>query len=345
MRKKTLVWVALVVVLALLGGGGYLGYRFWSSAREKAAVEAAAAFETALLEGDTAAAADALPPALSDELTDDDLQGLTARLSAVWELLDAEWGHGEYVASFSAKDAPDSLLDATFTLGGATLKTATVDVEYDLSASGDPGSEKATIDLVWQEGAWRVARYRFRGTDSVTFTFYRDGKDPADLADALREDLGTGATDGSTDTTGGSGTGGGSDLELLMTDPTMVVTTFYESVMAEDYQTAYAVLPADKRTSFGSEDAFGAQYAGYGITGYQFSDTRVDSSDGTYVLTVTATTVAGDFTWEWRIKKSGASYEAVSMQAVGTSSSPALTPDQMEQGQLPAGHPEIGGSD
>ncbi len=333
-KKGAVVLAVLLVVLLVLGVGGYFGYQWVVSKRGAQAVEAAAAFEVGLLEGDAGAIEDVLPPEFTDAISGEDLDALAAAWSGSgWEVDDESWDDDAFVVVFADAEQPDTELEVTFTLSdGASLGEATVEAEYIMSTAEDGASEASEMDLVWQDGAWRIARYDFEGGTEISYTFYRDGRDAEDLAEALHDDLA--ATSEST--------------ENSDSDPTRIVSTFYDSVLAGEFETAYLALPEEQRIAYGDVNAFEAQIAAYGISEYIFSDTTFDPDDGTTVVTVTATTVAGDFEWEWRLDQLDGTWVPVSYNITGTgtevSGAPPLAPDELESGELPAGHPDLGGS-
>lgn len=351
MSKKGSVWtwvaVALVALL-VLGAGAYFGFTRWTAARSKAAVEAAAAFQEAVWTQDSAALEDLLPPELVSAMSETDIEGVTAAWSLPCTLDDVEWSDDEYTAVFTTEEwtgyeGTVVTLEAVYDLPPATTESEML-VEGAFTITGDalPDSldDSVRIDVVWLDGAWRVARYRFEGTYSADIVFYRDGRSAEKVLAALRETLGIDAGD--------DGTVKGDGASTAASDPTQLVGSYYDAVIAGDYAKAFAVLPEEKQAGWGDVTAFGEAIGGYGITAYTFSDARVDSSDGTTVITVTATTVAGDFSWEWRLKKQGTRWVAVGYAlASGESVSgtaPQLSPDELQQGELPAGHPDLSGT-
>lgn len=81
------------------------------------------------------------------------------------------------------------------------------------------------------------------------------------------------------------------------------VGAYFDAVVAGDYETAFEMLPADKKESYGGIDAFAAQLQGYGITAYSI-DSTTEEGDETQVL-ATATMEGGDFQYLWIFVKSG----------------------------------------
>ncbi|PKQ38026.1 MAG: hypothetical protein CVT59_05435 [Actinobacteria bacterium HGW-Actinobacteria-1] len=333
-KKGAVVLAILVVVVLVLGVGGYFGYRWVVSKRAIQAVETAAAFEVGLLEGSAGTIEDVLPPEFADAISEEDLDALAAAWSGGgWEVNDESWDGDAFVVVFGTAEQSDTELEVTFTLSdGASLGEATVEAEYVMSTAEDQTPEASEMDLVWQDGAWRIARYDFEGGTEISYTFFRDGRDADDLAEALHDDLA--ATAEPTDD-------GDSDA-------TRIVAGFYDAVIAGDYAKAFAVLPKENQDGWGDAATFGETIAEYGIEGYLFSDVRLDSNNDAMVIIATASTVGGDFSWEWRLEDHGGKWTAVGYSIVsgdsGSGTTPELLPEELEQGELPAGHPDLGDS-
>jgi len=83
--------------------------------------------------------------------------------------------------------------------------------------------------------------------------------------------------------------------------PEQHVEAYFDAVVAGDYAAAYELLPASKKESYGSLDAFTAQLEGYGITGYNI-DSATEEGDEAEVL-ATATMAGGDFQYLWTFVK------------------------------------------
>ena len=121
----------------------------------------------------------------------------------------------------------------------------------------------------------------------------------------------TGNTDTNTSTTS-TGTMGGAATETPFDPATATevaadltpeehVEAYFDAVVAGDYAAAYELLPASKKESYGSLDAFTAQLEGYGITGYNI-DSATEEGDEAEVL-ATATMAGGDFQYLWTFVK------------------------------------------
>lgn len=344
-KGSALIWVAVAVIaLLLLGVGGFFGYRAWIDARQKTAVETAAAYEEATLTGDASGLADVLPAELVSAMSDSDLKALAG---GEWVFDATEWDGDELHASYTREstDGQTVELEVTYALSSDfSARSTTVKSESTLSAEyiEDPTRESARTELVWLDGAWRVAGYQWKGDNEFDYTYYRDGKSAKSVLDALRTALGLESDPGdagSSDSTSGDAKG--------IDGAVKVVADFHEALVRGDYNSAYPLLPEDKRIAYGGAAAFAEQVGAYGITGYKILESRMDA-DGAAVIRSSIVTANGDFGYEWHLELQGGSWVAVSRETTGmddsTSGSAPLTPEQLENGELPSGHPELGGS-
>lgn len=85
--------------------------------------------------------------------------------------------------------------------------------------------------------------------------------------------------------------------------PEKHVSTYFDAVLAGDYEKAYAMLPRDKQESYGSVESFGEQLAAYGMTEYKI-ESVVEEGDETQV-TATAVMPGGSFQYLWTFVKDG----------------------------------------
>ncbi|MHB1340700.1 MAG: hypothetical protein ACYC77_11665 [Coriobacteriia bacterium] len=78
--------------------------------------------------------------------------------------------------------------------------------------------------------------------------------------------------------------------------PEQHVEKYFSSIISGDYQTAYDLLPADKKAA---QDAasFGEQLAGYGITEFTMGETTKEGDDTK--VSATATMAGGSFDYVW----------------------------------------------
>lgn len=331
-RGRLGVWIgAIVLGLAVLGGAGYFGLTKWIEARGVSAVEAVAAFDEAMWANDASMIEELLPSDLVAEMTDDDLQAISEEWRE-WVVVDSGWDGDVLVVEYES--GPDSTGDGTIDVeyklrSGSSATQAKVRAEYMLSSNGgsDPAVEDARIELVWQDGAWRIARYKLTAVDEIEYVFYAEGEDPEDLLGVLREQFGA---------TGGTASEGGFGV-------TDMVKAYYEALLSREYDAAFELLPEDKRASFGDAIALRAQMEGYGITGYAITDV-VAASDGDSIITAELDTSAGVAVYEWRVTSSGEPYDLQLIDLRTDDAAPILQDDEMVPGELPEGHPDLGGN-
>jgi hypothetical protein len=84
-------------------------------------------------------------------------------------------------------------------------------------------------------------------------------------------------------------------------EPAAMLKTYNEDVIAGKYDAAYAMLPLDKKTSYGSASAYGTQLKAYGITSYKVG-TPTGSGD-TLVIAAEQVTPQMPITYTWNFKK------------------------------------------
>lgn len=193
-RSKAFVPIVVILALAVLGAGGWFGYRYFLDTRAELAIEAAADFELAGRDGDADEWADLLPPEFADELDDDELEAAMGYIGTSWEHDDRETDDGVITDTYLNTDQnafEDYDLVAEWELDGdASLTRATVIAAVEWGPSeGERGEAEIIIDLVWLEGAWRVARYECTDGAEDEFTFWDEDEDAGDLAEAYLEDL------------------------------------------------------------------------------------------------------------------------------------------------------------
>jgi hypothetical protein len=92
------------------------------------------------------------------------------------------------------------------------------------------------------------------------------------------------------------------------------VNKYFGSIVKGDYTTAYNLLPTDKKTSYGSADAFGQQLKGYGATGFTMGKDTLTGD--TEVVDATLNTSGGPFTYIWTFVKVNGAW-VVKSRAIG----------------------------
>ncbi len=338
MKKGSgLVWVAVaLVVVVALAVGGYFGFTQLMKARGKAALEATVAFEESMWGHDASSVEELLPPAFASAMTSDDLEALSNHWQG-WEFDEiTEWTDDSVEVALVRIQVEgvtsDSTMDASYELSSdPSLSEARVDVIYSFSAAeGEEESldESATFDLVWIDGAWRIAQFSFEGEGAFDYTFYREGKDVDRLLEDLRETIGVGAEE-----TEGEGDDGGVSSGSTTEDAEFVVESFHAAVMSGEYDRAWALLPEEKRVATSAED-FAAQLEGYDITGYRILGSWQDGDDS--VTVQSEFDAAGStFGYTWRVERVEGEWVAVSREITG------MTEEQVD-GELPSDHPDLG---
>lgn len=85
--------------------------------------------------------------------------------------------------------------------------------------------------------------------------------------------------------------------------PEQHVTTYFDAVLAEDFEKAYALLPTSKQASYGNVQAFTDQLKGYGMTEYTID--AATEEGGEAQVTATAVMPGGSFQYLWTFTKDG----------------------------------------
>jgi hypothetical protein len=193
-RSKAIIPVVVILTLAALGGGGWFGYRYLLDTRAGLAIQTAADFELAGRDGDADEWAGFLPPGFADELKDDELEAGIGYFGTSWEHDDREADDGVITDTYLNTDRDtfeDYDLIAEWELDGdASLTRATVIAAVEWGPpEGERGEAEIIIDLVWLDGAWRVARYECTDGSDAEFTFWDGDEDAEDLAEEYLEYL------------------------------------------------------------------------------------------------------------------------------------------------------------
>ncbi|MGB4593037.1 MAG: hypothetical protein WBI63_04585 [Coriobacteriia bacterium] len=96
--------------------------------------------------------------------------------------------------------------------------------------------------------------------------------------------------------------------------PEQHVESYFNSIISGDYQTAYDLLPADKKAA---QDAasFGEQLAGYGITEFKLGETTTSGEDT--LVNATATMAGGSFDYVWTFTKVDGKWVVKSRELAG----------------------------
>lgn len=80
------------------------------------------------------------------------------------------------------------------------------------------------------------------------------------------------------------------------------VKAYFDALVKDDYKTAYALLPLDKKSAQ-DEATFAAQLADYDVQSYTIDD--VKTTDTGAEITATATMAGGGFQYLWTFVKDG----------------------------------------
>lgn len=96
--------------------------------------------------------------------------------------------------------------------------------------------------------------------------------------------------------------------------PEQHVEAYFNAIIKGDYQTAYDLLPADKKAA---QDAasFGQQLAGYGITAFKLGETSTSGEDT--LVNATATMAGGSFDYVWTFTKVDGKWVVKSRELAG----------------------------
>lgn len=92
------------------------------------------------------------------------------------------------------------------------------------------------------------------------------------------------------------------------------VNAYFNAIVKKDWKTAFDLLPTDKKTTYGSADAFGQQLASYGANGFKMGDDKV--SGDTETISADLNTSGGPFTYIWTFVKVNGSW-VVKSRAIG----------------------------
>ena len=88
--------------------------------------------------------------------------------------------------------------------------------------------------------------------------------------------------------------------------PDQALKAYSAAVMANDYKTAFGLLPLSSKSSYGTSDAMATQLKPYGITGFKQSAAKASGSDTSVVLE--EDTPAMNITYTWVFTKVGAQW-------------------------------------
>jgi hypothetical protein len=83
--------------------------------------------------------------------------------------------------------------------------------------------------------------------------------------------------------------------------PDVFVENYFKAIIKNDWNTAYAMLPMDKKASYGTAASFGQQLASYKATGYKMGPTTVKGNDTE--VQATLNTPGGNFGYTWTLEK------------------------------------------
>ena len=85
--------------------------------------------------------------------------------------------------------------------------------------------------------------------------------------------------------------------------PDQAMKAYSDAIMAANWTTAFNLLPAAGKKTYGSPEAMGAQLKQYGITGFKQGTATTKGSDTTIVIE--EDTPAMNITYTWTFTKSG----------------------------------------
>jgi hypothetical protein len=88
--------------------------------------------------------------------------------------------------------------------------------------------------------------------------------------------------------------------------PEQALKTYNEDVLAGKFTEAYNLLPLDKKTSYGSADAYGQQVKAYGITSYKIGKATTTGSDVS--IAAEQVTPQMPITYTWVFTKDGGNW-------------------------------------
>jgi hypothetical protein len=81
--------------------------------------------------------------------------------------------------------------------------------------------------------------------------------------------------------------------------PEQALKAYNEAIMANKFDSAYALLPLAQKTSYGTPDAMGTQIKQYGITGYKIGTPVTNGSDVTIVAQQDTPAMNITYTWTY----------------------------------------------
>lgn len=97
--------------------------------------------------------------------------------------------------------------------------------------------------------------------------------------------------------------------------PDVFVENYFKAIIKADWNAAYAMLPMDKKASYGTAASFGQQLASYKATGYKMGTTTTKGTDTE--VQATLNTPGGNFGYTWTLEKYKGGYVVKSRTLTG----------------------------